>query len=328
MKIKIALVVLAVIGLFACEPDATNSGPAANEKPAYAVPSFNGDSAYAFVQKQVDFGPRVPNTEAHGACAIYLADKLREYGGDVIVQEAVVTAWDGTPLNMKNIIGQWAPEKKKRILLYAHWDTRPYADKDSVRTREPIDGANDGGSGVGVLLEVARLMKQSPPDVGVDIIFFDTEDYGAPEWEDENAGDFTDWCLGSQYWAENKHKPGYRAKFGILLDMVGGKDAIFHKEGTSMALAPNVVNHIWAVAKELGYGDRFRDKVTPQTIDDNYFVTYVGGIPSANIVEYHVDVLTMGYGKFHHTHLDNMRIIDKGTLEMVGRVVMETVYGE
>lgn len=328
MKTKLAIATLVALLFFSCEPEGQQTTSQNDDKRKVVVPKFNGDSAYAFVQKQVDFGPRVPNTPAHDACAEYLAETLRGYGGEVIVQEAVVIAWDGTPLNMKNIIGQWAPEKKKRLLLYAHWDTRPYADKDTVRMNEPIDGANDGGSGVGVLLEVARLMSENPPDVGIDIIFFDTEDYGPPEWEEEDNRAYTDWCLGSQYWSANKHKPGYRAKFGILLDMVGGKDAIFHKEGTSMAFAPNVVNHIWSVAKDLGYADRFRDKITPQTIDDNYFVTYVAGIPSANIVEYHVDVLTMGYGKFHHTHLDNMSIIDVATLEMVGHVVMETIYGE
>lgn len=290
------------------------------------VPIFNGDSAYAFVAEQVAFGPRVPNTSAHAQCADYLSTKLKSYGAEVIVQQAVVTAFDGTPLNMKNVIGQFQPDLKQRILLYAHWDTRPFADKDTVRMNEPIDGANDGGSGVGVLLEVARQLAEKPTDVGIDIIFFDTEDYGTPEWVED--GDYTDWCLGSQYWAANLHKPGYRAKYGILLDMVGAKNAVFNKEGTSMALAPSVVNKVWRAAKGLGYTDLFREDVTPQTIDDNYFVTQGAGIPSANIVHYHVNILPMGYGAFHHTHQDNMDVISTETLSKVGQTILEVIYHE
>lgn len=329
MKTKIFFAVLTTAFFWSCnnepaqhkpvQPEARRSGP---------TPEFNADSAYRFIEAQVEFGPRVPNTEAHRQCGDYLINELERFGAEVIVQETAVKAWDGAILDIRNIIGQFQPERKKRLMLYAHWDTRPYADKDSVRMKEPIDGANDGGSGVGVLLEVARLISLAPPEVGIDIIFFDAEDYGPPEWVDNEERDYTYWCLGSQYWSYNKHKPNYRAKFGILLDMVGGKDAVFHKEGTSMALAPNIVNHIWGIAKELGYSDRFRDRITPQTIDDNYFVNYVAGIPSANIVEYHVDVLPMGYGIFHHTHLDNMSIISTETLGIVGHVVLETIYRE
>lgn len=322
-------IALAVV-LSACEDDQVPSKVIVPEAPVERIeaPDFQADSAYSYIQQQVDFGPRVPNTPEHLACGHWLVDRLKSYGAEVTEQKATVIAWDGTPLNMRNIIGAFAPEKRKRVLLYAHWDTRPYADKDSTRMQEPIDGANDGGSGVGVLLEVARLIQLSPPNVGVDIIFFDTEDYGPPEWVDTGERSYLQWCLGSQYWSQNKHTPNYRAKYGILLDMVGGKDAVFHKEGTSMAFAPNIVELVWGVASDLGYSDRFRDKVTPQTIDDNYFVSAVGGIPSANIVEYHVDVLPMGYGIFHHTHLDNMSIIDTTTLQIVGDVVMETVYRE
>jgi len=327
MTHKLLPILLLVTVFVACTDDATTHKKITYEpQKVVDVPVFDGDSAYQFVAEQVAFGPRVPNTVAHAQCADYLSTKLTEYGADVIVQQAVVTAFDGTPLNMKNVIGQFKPDLKKRVLLYAHWDTRPFADKDTVRITDPIDGANDGGSGVGVLLEVARHLADTPPDVGIDIIFFDTEDYGTPEWMED--GDYTDWCLGSQYWAANKHKPGYRAKYGILLDMVGAKNAVFNKEGTSMALSPSIVNKVWKAAKELGYSDLFRDDVTPQTIDDNYFVTQGAGIPSANIVHYHVNILPMGYGAFHHTHQDNMDIISKETLQKVGQTVMEVIYHE
>lgn len=329
MKTKITLALLLLLVLWGCENDAPQHKPVQPEaRSSIPTPTFNADSAYGFIEAQVAFGPRVPNTEAHRQCGDYLIRELERFGAEVVVQETSVNAWDGTVLEIRNIIGQFQPERKKRLMLYAHWDTRPYADKDTVRIKEPIDGANDGGSGVGVLLEVARLMAKTPPEVGIDIIFFDGEDYGPPEWVNSEDRDYTYWCLGSQYWSYNKHKPNYRAKYGILLDMVGGKNALFHKEGTSMALAPNIVNHVWGIAQELGYSERFKDRITPQTIDDNYFVNYIAGVPSVNIVEYHVDVLPMGYGLFHHTHLDNMSIISTETLDMVGHVVLETIYRE
>ncbi|NQX92513.1 MAG: M28 family peptidase [Flavobacteriales bacterium] len=320
------------IGLTGCEEEKPISGGTSKpipQKERVETPTFSADSAYAHIQTQVDFGPRVPGYDAHTACGDWLVQKLKDYGADVIEQRAQVIAYDGTPLPMRNIIGQFQPEKKKRIMLYAHWDTRPYADKDSVRTKQPIDGANDGGSGVGVLLEVARLIQAQPTNYGIDIVFFDTEDYGKPEWLPADQ-DITDWCLGSQYWAENKHKPGYRAKFGILLDMVGAKDAVFHKEGTSMELAPDIVSKVWKAADQLGHGNFFKKQATPPTVDDNYFVNFQGGIPSANIVHYHLSggVRPMGYGFFHHTHQDNMEIIDTATLQAVGETVIEVIYQE
>ena len=156
-------------------------------------------------------------------------------------------------------------------------------------------------------------------------MFFDAEDYGRPEWLPATENGFRDWCLGSQYWAENPHRIGYRARFGILLDMVGAKDAVFHQEGTSLRYAPHVVRKIWKRATDLGFGDRFDAEATPPTIDDNYFVSEMAGIPSANIVDYRIRVRPMGYGPFHHTHADNMSIIDKEVLRQVGTTVLSVV---
>ena len=242
------------------------------------------------------------------------------------MQEGRARAYDGSILDMQNIVGTFHPESRDRILLFAHWDTRPFADKDSTRTREPIDGANDGASGVGVLLEVARQLGERPSDVGVDIIFFDAEDYGKPEWLPATENGYKDWCLGSQYWAQNPHRPGYRARFGVLLDMVGASDAAFHQEGTSLKYAPHIVRKVWKRAEDLGFGARFSTSPTPMTIDDNYFISEMAGIPSANIVDYRIQVRPMGYGPFHHTHADNMRIIDKATLLEVGTTVLSVVY--
>lgn len=294
------------------------------------APAFQKDSAYAYVAQQVAFGPRVPNSEAHRRTGDWLIQELSRHGAEVTVQSGRVQAYDGTWLDIRNIIGSYRPQAQERILLYAHWDTRPFADKDTVRTREPILGANDGGSGVGVLLEIARLLQSQPARVGVDIIFFDAEDYGRPEWDrlSADAQSYREWCLGSQFWAQQPHRFGYRAKYGILLDMVGGKNAVFNKEGTSMEYAPQVVEKIWSSARTLGYGQLFQPEITPQTVDDNLFVSELAGIPSANIVHYELQVRAMGYGAFHHTHQDNMDIIDATTLEAVGRVVADVVWNE
>ena len=304
------------------KPNAGVSNPAKTE--VYA-PAFDADSAYAYVAQQVAFGPRVPNTPEHAACALWLASELKRHGAEVTVQEGRARAFDGTILNMKNIVGTFHPESRDRILLFAHWDTRPFADKDTVRLREPIDGANDGASGVGVLLEIARQLGLEAADVGVDIVFFDAEDYGRPEWLPAMEDGYKTWCLGSQFWAANPHRIGYRARFGILLDMVGAGDAVFHQEGTSLRYAPHVVRKIWKRAADLGFGDRFNSSPTPPTVDDNLFVSELAGIPSANIVDYRTQVRPMGYGPFHHTHADNMNVIDRETLAQVGATVLSVV---
>jgi len=337
MKIRQpAIAGLALVFIFGsiqigCTEDPKSSIPI-KPKPEVEVPGFDADSAYQYVQNQVDFGPRVPNTPEHAACAAWLEEKLTEFGADVIVQEAKVRAYDGTQLDMKNIIGQFNPEKKRRILLFAHWDTRPWADKDGdeSRQREPILGANDGGSGVGVLLEVARQIGKEAPDHGIDIIFFDGEDYGTPEFASQ-SGDAEDWCLGSQHWCANPHKKGYRAKFGILLDMVGSKTAAFPHEGTSMYFADWIVEKVWNSAKKTGHSDLFNNEVSGATTDDHLFVNREAGIPSACIVEYHTTPLLMGlpgYGNFHHTHNDNMDVIDKESLRAVGETLMHVIYNE
>ncbi|MEO1434208.1 MAG: M28 family peptidase, partial [Bacteroidota bacterium] len=203
---------------------------------ALSIPTFNADSAFAFVEKQVSFGPRVVNTEAHVNCGDWLAGKFREFGANVIEQRAELTAYTGETLNARNIIASYAPDKKRRVLLCAHWDSRHVADYDpDVSKREnPILGADDGGSGVAVLLEIARQLQDNPMDyMGVDLILFDAEDHGQPS----DGGGFPQmqdsWCLGSQYWGKNPHVNGYNANFGILLDMVGSKNARFTKDGTS-----------------------------------------------------------------------------------------------
>jgi len=190
------------------------------------VPNFSADSAYHFIETQVDFGPRVISSKAWENCALWLEKKFNEYTPHLIIQEAPVTTYDGKKHVLKNFIASFSIEKKNRVVLFAHWDSRHIADHDTINQEMPILGANDGGSGVGVLLEIARILKENETKIGVDIILFDAEDYGQPE----NSGfpiQQDTWCLGSQYWSKNLHKKNYYARFGILLDMVGGKNAKF-----------------------------------------------------------------------------------------------------
>ena len=295
------------------------------------VPSFNADSAYAYVKQQVDFGPRVPGTEAHKAAAAYFEKKFESFGAKVQVQEFEVTTFDNQTMTLKNIIASINPSVSKRILLAAHWDSRPFADKDSERQYEAIDGANDGASGVGVLLEIARsIAGNTKPDVGVDFILFDGEDWGNDTAFHGDVplrdGWSSWWCLGSQYWSKNKHKPGYSAYYGILLDMVGAKNSQFHKEGGSLRYAPGIVDKVWSRAQKIGYGGYFINQKQPGITDDHVFVNEFAKIPMIDIVHY--DPAHGYFGDYHHTHGDNIDIISKETLDAVGETVMHVLYYE
>lgn len=291
------------------------------------TPVFNADSAYAYVAAQVAFGPRVPNTEAHQACAAYLAAELERHGAKLYVQEAVLTAYNGDRLQAKNIIGAFHPDKTRRVLLFAHWDTRPYADHDPDKANHqtPIDGADDGASGVGVLLEIARRIGEKAPEVGVDIIFFDAEDYGTPEFIREYKPDT--WCLGSQFWAKNPHVPNYKADYGILLDMVGHKDAVFYKEGASVSHAAPIVERIWNTARNLGYGRYFINMRGAEITDDHQYVIIGRRIPCVDIIHLNPDRAN-GFGSHWHTINDTMENIDKSVLKVVGQTVLAVIYAD
>lgn len=294
------------------------------------VPAFSPDSAYLFVEQQVAFGPRVPGTNAHSRAADYLVSRFTEFGADVTVQEFDQTTYDNNRVRLKNIIATFYPERKKRILLAAHWDTRPFADADKENPNAPMDGANDGGSGVAVLLEIARVLGQTenPPGVGVDLILFDGEDWGERDGERKRppAGLDSWWCLGSQYWATHKHKPGYSAYYGILLDMVGAKDAQFYREELSVRYAPTVVEKVWSTASRLGYGRYFVNQIQPEVLDDHKFVSEKGRIPMIDIINY--DPVIGSFGTFWHTQDDNMDIISRETLGAVGETVLQVLYEE
>lgn len=313
---------------FSCGTDKSKSARMDNNDNTITVevPDFNADSAYQYVKAQVDFGPRVPNTKAHVACGNYLADKLAEFGAKVTNQYVDLTMYDGTVLKARNIIGSYKPDAKKRVALFAHWDSRPWADKDKDESKHhtPILGANDGASGVGVLLEIARQMQKQEPVIGIDIILFDAEDCGAPDFY-EGEHEETYWCLGSQYWSRIPHVPGYNARFGILLDMVGGKGATFYREAYSMKYAKSIVDKVWRKAKETGYASFFINEDGGGVTDDHYFVNQIARIPTIDIIPMDEDY---GFGAFWHTVDDTMDVIDKSTLKAVGQTVTGVIYNE
>lgn len=293
------------------------------------IPVFNADSAFGFVRTQVEFCPRVNNTKAHQKCATFLSEKLREFSKDVIVQSGTVKAFDGTSLGFQNIIATFGPSGNNRILLGAHWDSRPFADHDPDEANfyKAIDGANDGASGVGVLLEIARQLSLKPPPIGVDIILFDAEDYGPPEalQDNKNSGDF--WGLGSQYWAKNPHYPDYYAKYGILLDMVGAGGATFLMEGVSMEYAPDIVKKVWDIGNQIGYSSFFIYQRGGYITDDHYYVIRDRGIPMIDIIDLDHTSET-GMYRHWHTVEDKLDKIETGTLRAVGQTVLTVIYSE
>ncbi|NLR94770.1 M28 family peptidase [Flammeovirga agarivorans] len=330
IKTKMIIAALCCFALFSCgegSSDNTSTEAVVKDNP---IPVFNADSAYSYVQKQVDFGPRVPNTMAHDMCGAYIANELERFGAIVTEQPLMVTAYNGTTLNGKNIIGSINPDAKTRIILAAHWDTRHVSDQDEDASvhNQPVMGANDGGSGVGVLLEVARAINSfsTKPNIGVDIIFFDVEDYGRPAFEEDQSGD-SGYCLGSKYWAANPHKEGYQAYYGILLDMVGAKNPTFLREGVSMYFAPRIVKKVWKTAERKGFGSMFLKQNGPQLTDDHLYVNEIAKIPMIDII----DLDPTGQHTFFehwHTQDDTMENIDKKSLEAVGVTLLQVLYNE
>tara|TARA_B100001250_G_C19735022_1_gene760370 strand:- start:64 stop:1062 length:999 start_codon:yes stop_codon:yes gene_type:complete len=315
-----------VISFFACTSNHKSISPkniVDKIEDIIYTPSFNEDSAYIYIYKQVAFGPRTPNSEAHENCYNYLVKNLERFGAQIITQREIIKRYDGMEMEMKNIIASFNTGNHNRILLCAHWDSRFIADNDIKDTDKPILGANDGGSGVGVLLEIARQISLNPINTGIDIIFFDIEDQGQPNTEINQK--VHTWCLGSQYWATNPHVEDYFADYGILLDMVGAKNATFTKEGVSRQFGSRIVDKIWKTASNLGFDNFFILKETPPIIDDHLYINNLIHIPTINIVEYDENTHNR-FNAHHHKHSDDMDIIDKNTLKAVGQTVLEVLY--
>ena len=293
-------------------------------------PEFSADSAYAYCAAQCAFGPRLMNTEEHDKCGDWIEAKFRQFGMAVSRQETIVKGYDGTPLKCRNIIASFRPGNKDRILLCAHWDSRPWADNDpdSANWRKPVMGANDGASGVAVMLEIARLLQRADSiKVGVDFVCFDAEDWGVPQWsEADYNGD--SWALGAQYWAERAHSEGYKARFGILLDMVGGTGARFYQEGFSKQYALNIVDKVWKAAEVAGYESLFPKAEGGYITDDHGPVNEKARIPTIDIIAYYPNCQQSSFGPTWHTVTDTMDNIDKNSLKAVGQTVIQVLFSE
>jgi hypothetical protein len=289
------------------------------------IPTFNADSAYSYVKAQCDFGPRTPKSKASQLCGDYLIDFMKQYADTVYVQNFSSPLWDGTSVEGRNIIASFNPEALDRVVLAAHWDSRLWADEDpnEENHKKAIDGANDGASGVGVLMEIARVFRQKQNTQGVDIIFFDLEDQGTPSWAESDVEDQSDWCLGSQYWSKTPHYPFYTANYGILLDMVGYKNLRFTKEGLSMHYAASIMNKVWDIASAKGYSNIFINENTYPIMDDHHWVNLNARIPMIDIVQ---NDPTCSFFPFWHTVQDNMENISKESLRIVGEVCLITIF--
>lgn len=310
-----------ISALWGCNthPEQNDNGTTPAKSVTVNAPAFNADSAFAYTQAQVNFGFRVPNTKSHDDCANWLAAKMRTLADTVYVQKFEATGWDKKKLQGTNIIASFNPQATTRILLTSHWDSRPWADKDTVNTDKPFPSACDGASGVATLMEIANAIKKQPLTIGVDIFFNDLEDYGKPEFENS-------YCLGSQWWSRNPHVSGYKADFGILLDMAAAHNAVFAREQGSEINAGWVVEEVWNNAATLGYSNMFSNQTIGGLTDDHFYINSIAKIPTIDIIHYDPNSRSQTFGDYWHTHGDDMSVIDKGTLNAVGKTLLYTVY--
>lgn len=331
-KIMIALLIVALIAGAAFNFLPSNKAEVSEteeiEKVQPVGPDFNADSAYIYLQEQCDFGPRTMNSVAHDKCEKWIIQKFEQYGCKVTTQKATLNGYDGTPLRSTNIMASYNPKATTRIMFCAHWDCRPWADNDpdSTNWHKPIVAANDAASGVGVMIELARILKGSGLELGVDFICFDAEDYGTPQWfEGEDPGDT--WALGAQYFANNLPE-GYAPRYGILLDMVGGVGAKFYREGMSMQYAPAIVKKVWNAARQVGYGSYFPKDDGGMITDDHIPINQTANIPCIDVIPYYPDCAQSSFGPTWHTIADNMDNIDKNTLKAVGQTMVQVLFTE
>ncbi len=295
-------------------------------------PQFSADSAMLRIVRQCEFGPRVPGTRAWQDCGDWIARAFRDLGCDVEKQKTDVTVYDGSTVPCENIMAHVNPAASDRIILCAHWDSRPWADNDPNASNHhtPILAANDGASGVAVLLEIARSITQCgmPLSTGVDFLCFDVEDYGCPQWAEDDVEDTSEtWCLGSAYWASWAADNNYKARFGILFDMVGGRGSTFSMEGISRHYAEPIVQMLWHIAHQIGYGQYFPLRDGGYITDDHVAVNTVAHIPCIDIVPYHLDGPS-SFGPTWHTVSDTPENIDKNVLEAVGQSVLQLLYND
>jgi len=294
------------------------------KKTLVKAPIFSSENVFSLIEKQLSFGPRNPNSEGHKKQRDWMISVLTTLADTIYIQHVDLKAFDGKILKSTNIIASFNPEYKKRMFVSAHWDTRPFADQDTENQNKPILGANDGASGVAVLMELARILKENNTSKGIDLIFFDAEDYGQPR-ESEFPYMEDSYCLGSQYWSKNPHVDYYNAQFGILLDMVGAKDAVFTQEGYSVMFANNYLQKVWTTGSALGFSKYYSTKKTSRITDDHFYINTITGIPTLDIIQFDKNTQS-GFGAYWHTHNDDLETISKETLKAVGQTVTQVVY--
>ena len=299
--------------------------------------AFSADSAYTYIAQQLAFGARVPGTDAHEACGDWLVSELARHGAQVKSQYGTMTNYAGRPQAIRNIVALLEGNTTHAILLCAHWDCRPWSDEEELYENrfEPVMGANDGASGVGVILEMVRqlsLRKLRGEFVpSVQVVFFDCEDMGTPAHFTGSQRDHT-WCLGSQLWAKEYKQSNVecqmstvKCQYGVLLDMVGDPSATFPREYFSMQYAGSYVERLWREASKLGYGRYFVQQATYYPItDDHYYVNTIAGIPCLDIIDYKMNTET-GFAHWWHTQHDDIQNINKQTLQAVGETVLTTI---
>lgn len=329
-----ALVLCATFSLTtaSCGGSAKNSSN--NSKPVEDIkladcPKFCSDSAMLFIQEQCNFGPRITASEASQLCGDYIVAKFKQFGANVEEQTDFVRIYDGTKMKARNILASINPDNTDRILICSHWDSRPWADNDPEQEnhKKPILGANDGASGVAVMLEMCRLFQQQSIDTGIDFVCFDAEDLGTPYWEEDRDDSENTWCLGSKMWAEKTKEKRYHARYGILLDMVGGRGSTFSKEQISVQYAEPIVEQLWQTANAIGYGYYFPASYGGFLIDDHVNVNRIARIPCLDIVPYFEEGPS-SFGPTWHTLSDTPENIDPNVLEAVGQSLMQLLYND
>lgn len=330
-NLKYIILLMAVLTISSCGGKGRSGEKEKGGADSVQVPEFSADSAMAHIEKQCSFGPRVLGSKAHADCADYIVEAFQRMGCQVERQETTFRLYNGQTYEGCNIIASHNAEASQRIMLCAHWDSRPWADADPdpKNHKTPVMAANDGASGVAVLLEVARQMQKEMPSVGVDFVCFDAEDAGVPDWDTSFQGsmeeDEASWCLGSQYWARNPHRVDF--EFAILLDMVGGKGSTFYKEQFSNYYAPGVVARVWDAAHEAGYSSFFPldENKGGAITDDHLPINRIAGIAAIDIIAHYPDQ-SPGFCPTWHTINDTPDNIDPQSLKAVGQTLLQLIY--
>lgn len=299
--------------------------------PMQPCPKFIAENAMATIEAQCQMGPRVPGTQAWKACGDSIVAWFSALGLTVTEQVTTVVRYDSTEVPCRNITASLNPENHDRVLLCAHWDSRPWADNDEKESNHntPVPAANDGASGVAVMLELARILSAADSiETGIDFVCFDVEDAGRPQWDEEttDASD-TGWCLGSKVWSDEAFRNNYQARFGLLFDMVGGRGSTFSREGYSLHFAQPVVDMLWHIAHQIGYGHYFPLSEGGYITDDHVNVNQIARVPCVDIVPYHKDGPS-SFGPTWHTLNDTPENIDPNVLEAVGQSVLQLLYND